>query len=748
MKKFITCLVALVMVLSLWLPAASAAPASISNLTASIDKDNKVVVAGMISTGAGSQVTARIIDPKGNLEYLNQTTSQADGRFEFSYTMKNKEEGAYQVVVGGSGVETPVSAGFHYPCDCNDGNTGDNSGDDTGDDMTEGPGAGDSNVPDNTGNIVAGGGSVGGSSVTESIPGAEGPASVSLTAMLDSGNATATAKLDEEQFNQLLNNSKTDADGVATIVVEIPKVDGAASYSLQLPAQALASGNGQQRIVIRTDLGILEVPNNMLPSGSVQNGQELALRIGTGDKSSLSADLQREFGDKPVIELQLFVDGQSANWDNPGAVATVHIPYTAPANEAAQYEHIVIKYIDNQGNETTVASGRYDPESRIVSFRTSHFSMYAVAYVIKTYADLDEYDWARKQIEALSAKGIVNGTSDMTFQPEARITRADYLLLLMRTLELTAKANDNFSDVAEDAYYYNAIGSAKALGITSGADGNKFLPNEAITRQDMMVLTSRALAAAHKLEPASANEAMLGQYSDYTQIADYAVMPVSALVGSGLIEGAGGQIMPLSATTRAEAAVLMYRIYHSEDGAFRQGGAQAAAQSETSSTTGTPSATEASSSSAPPSSEDTDAANLLDNGGFEAGNLNPWTITGSEAKFVIAQEEARTGKYALNISGPQNYSYISQTFEVVPGAEYTLSFYAKGSGNFVYRVKSSAAFAKADTSNSESEWKPYTLKFTAPSGFTQLSVALTDVEKGKFALVDDIVIRQVTGVPK
>jgi len=123
--------------------------------------------------------------------------------------------------------------------------------------------------------------------------------------------------------------------------------------------------------------------------------------------------------------------------------------------------------------------------------RRNHLSKYAVSYVYKTFADIGSYAWAKKQIEVLASKGVINGTSDTTFTPQADITRADFMILLVKALGLTAEVTSNFDDVSEKDYYYEYVGIAKELGITTGVGNNKFNPKAKITRQDMMVLYNK-----------------------------------------------------------------------------------------------------------------------------------------------------------------------------------------------------------------------------------------------------------------
>lgn len=87
------------------------------------------------------------------------------------------------------------------------------------------------------------------------------------------------------------------------------------------------------------------------------------------------------------------------------------------------------------------------------------------------------------------------------------------LYFLIRTLGIDARVDGNFDDIDKDAYYYKEIGIARKLGITKGTWSNKFSPDASITRQDMMVLTERALRMLKKLE-------VQGAASDLDKFAD------------------------------------------------------------------------------------------------------------------------------------------------------------------------------------------------------------------------------------
>jgi hypothetical protein len=181
--------------------------------------------------------------------------------------------------------------------------------------------------------------------------------------------------------------------------------------------------------------------------------------------------------------------------------------------------------------------------------------------VKKTFDDISNFAWAKKEIGVMASKGVINGTSATTYHPEKNITRADFMKLLVRSLGLTAKVDANFSDVASTAYYYEELGIAKKLGIATGVGENKFNPNEQISRQDMMVMVYRALKAAKKIS-ATGTTSNMSTYKDASSVSDYAVEGVAALIKDGIIKGSDNMINPLGTATRAETAVIIYRIYN------------------------------------------------------------------------------------------------------------------------------------------------------------------------------------------
>jgi hypothetical protein len=343
-------------------------------------------------------------------------------------------------------------------------------------------------------------------------------------------------------------------------VITIPSIPDVDTYSVGIPVPDLSTTDIQGTLTLNTDAGSITVTSNMLTGVAGTKGNKAQITIGQADKSNLPEDVKYAVGDRPLVQLTLSIDGKQTNWNNPEASVTVSIPYNPTAAELADPEHIVVWYIDGAGNAISVPNGRYDPETGTVIFTTTHFSYYAIAYVHQTFEDLESVDWAKESIEVLASKGILKGISETKYAPQTNITRADFMYFLIRTMGVDSKFEKNFDDIDKNAYYYKEMGIAKKLGIASGTGNNRFSPNESITRQDMMVLTERALRMLKKLE-VQGTVSDLEKFSDQSLIGDYAIDSVASLIKEGLIVGNIDKVNPLGNTTRAEAAVFLYRVY-------------------------------------------------------------------------------------------------------------------------------------------------------------------------------------------
>lgn len=176
----------------------------------------------------------------------------------------------------------------------------------------------------------------------------------------------------------------------------------------------------------------------------------------------------------------------------------------------------------------------------------------------KTFNDLASVKWAEKAINTLYQKGYINGKSEKNFDPDSTIKREEFLKMLMNVLEIpTSDAELPFTDVNDDSWFRGYVVGAKEKGICGGVGDNLFGTGMNITRQDMAVM----LYNASKIRNVELEKAQDISFDDLDDVSDYARDAVSALSNSGIIKGNNNRFLPNDSATRAEAAVMMYRLY-------------------------------------------------------------------------------------------------------------------------------------------------------------------------------------------
>jgi hypothetical protein len=405
-----------------------------------------------------------------------------------------------------------------------------------------------------SGNQTGGGsGSFYGPSAPSTTVGQDGSVQLKAESKLNEATGRMEASLKKGDLDSALEKAKADSTGKKSIILEVSgKAEG---FQVQLPVSVLQAAGDTYGITILSKIGKITLNHNML-IGNQLSGSDTVTLVLSNNNTGHAAD-------RKTVEVSLLADNKELNWSNPEAPVKISVPYELQGQEKDNHELLAVVYVDEAGNRTPVYNGRYVPATGTVDFTITHFSKYAISYAPKSFTDTAAYPWAAKEIGVLAAKGIINGTSDtlQTFDPAADVSRADFTVLLVKTLGLQAEVTENFKDVGAQDYYYEAVGIAKTLGIATGQGEGVFNPRAQVSRQDMMVLTARAMDIAG-LQLQAANTSVLNEFTDKPAIADYAAQAVSQLVGGKLISGYDGQVHPLDNTTRVEAAVFLYRIYN------------------------------------------------------------------------------------------------------------------------------------------------------------------------------------------
>ena len=117
----------------------------------------------------------------------------------------------------------------------------------------------------------------------------------------------------------------------------------------------------------------------------------------------------------------------------------------------------------------------------------------------------------------------------------------------------------DFTDVAPDAYYYDALAWAQSIGLVGGMGDGTFRPDAPITREQAFSVLRRVLSLLD-LNCPEANATVLARFNDVGAISDYARSSTATLVAQGIVGGNGqGSINPRGNLTRAEMAAIVHR---------------------------------------------------------------------------------------------------------------------------------------------------------------------------------------------
>ncbi|MDN4605948.1 S8 family serine peptidase [Sporosarcina highlanderae] len=167
--------------------------------------------------------------------------------------------------------------------------------------------------------------------------------------------------------------------------------------------------------------------------------------------------------------------------------------------------------------------------------------------------------FAANEINALVAKGILQGKTETEFAPNAQITRAEFAVLLSRALGLELKEYEGkFGDVnASKKWAFAGVEAAARAGIINGTANGTFNPDAPIKREEIATMIIRAIEYQNK-EKLTELEAP-ANFGDHGSIGTFAIDSVYKAAALGVIQGNNGNFVPKNNATRAEASVMLYR---------------------------------------------------------------------------------------------------------------------------------------------------------------------------------------------
>jgi hypothetical protein len=176
------------------------------------------------------------------------------------------------------------------------------------------------------------------------------------------------------------------------------------------------------------------------------------------------------------------------------------------------------------------------------------------AGAIAAPSDIENH-WAKANIEALHAKGIMNGDDQGLFRPNDPINRAEMATLINRAFGFSNDAGQAFVDVKPDDWFAKAVSIAATQGYLQGVGNNRIDPEAEVSREQAAVIIARIM----NLTTNDSNSS----FKDNEQISGWAQGMVGAVTQKGYMVG-NGSFRPAAPLTRGEAASVIERILSSQ----------------------------------------------------------------------------------------------------------------------------------------------------------------------------------------
>ena len=108
------------------------------------------------------------------------------------------------------------------------------------------------------------------------------------------------------------------------------------------------------------------------------------------------------------------------------------------------------------------------------------------------FTDVKEDEWYYAYVMKMAAAGVVKGMTETTFEPEGNLTRGQMVVMLYRVAgEPEVEGYSTFTDVPKDEYYAKAVAWAQKEGVVNGTTETTFEPEANVTREQMVTMFHR-----------------------------------------------------------------------------------------------------------------------------------------------------------------------------------------------------------------------------------------------------------------
>lgn len=302
----------------------------------------------------------------------------------------------------------------------------------------------------------------------------------------------------------------------------------------------------------------------VVPAGTVEalgddTDADLVIDTPVGKVTLPNSGLSALAKDTDDITVSLKADGDTLEFviaDDAGAVATVNggVKLVVPADTKAGTVAVIV---NADGTREVVRKSVASDDNMIIPLDGS--ATIEIVDNSKDFVDVAANSWYSDAVAFASSHELFNGTSATEFSPDAGMTRGMLAAVLSNFERGDGSGLDAaFDDVADDAWYAEAIAWAAENGIVNGLGNGMFGPEELITREQMAAMLYNY---ADMLGVDTSARANLNAYSDADSVSSWANEVMSWANATGIIGGTTTTTLdPQGTATRAQVAAMLERF--------------------------------------------------------------------------------------------------------------------------------------------------------------------------------------------
>lgn len=265
------------------------------------------------------------------------------------------------------------------------------------------------------------------------------------------------------------------------------------------------------------------------------------------------------------IEIKVADDQREKTVEQLDAPITMQVKFDPNQVEDEEKVNLFVKGSD--GTLHYVREAHMDMATGLVEFNVNDLSAneYVVLENDVTFADIED-DPQKQYIESVAAKGIVNGRDLNEFMPEGTLTRAEFAVMIVKTLGLATDVEGAesmpFEDVSEDHWGYEYIAIAQENGLIQGFGDGTFKPDQKVNKEQMIQMMVDAFEFENPGDAITGSEEN-DEFTDDNNISSWAYEAVVKAEDVGLLDGVGeAALEPKEDAERSESTRVVYNLIH------------------------------------------------------------------------------------------------------------------------------------------------------------------------------------------